>query len=355
MTQIIWKVQKLDLGIASVRIRTLEPAMLLRERGHAIHITASCPDSKEIGSADVVIVNKSYSDADVKLCQDARAMNKRLLVDFCVDLSEESRSSELQSFRKQAQLANRLVTTGPELASRVKMWLGEDVPIETIPDIAEDMTLLDRVASSYPPTTFKQGARIYKPSGLASFARWATRIERPYLKNRRRLVWFGNAGGAGSGAGLETLEEIAGHLEAVNRTVPIQLVVVTRGYNEFRRVTKPFGFPCLYREWSLLGAPGIISECEVCILPNHPTDFARARSSNRCLLALNCGVPVVATSIPSIQPLSDCIVLDDWKEGILKYLTDKEHSLRHVTRGQDFAKTVYGPSAIANAWERLLT
>ncbi len=355
MTNIIWKVQKLDPGIASVRIRTLEPALLLRERGHTIRITANCPDSTDIGSADVVIVNKSYSDDDVKLCHAARAMNKRLLVDFCVDLSEESRSFELQSFRQQAQLANSLVTTGPELASRVKKWIREDVPIETIPDIAENMALLDRVASSYPPTTFKQGTRIYKPSGLASFARWATRIERPYVQNRRRLVWFGNAGSAGSGAGLDALEEIAGHLEAVNRSIPIQLVIVTRGYKEFRRVTKSFGFPCLYREWSLLGAPGIISECEVCILPNHPTDFARARSSNRCLLALNCGVPVVATSIPSIQPLSDCIVLDDWKEGILKYLTDKEFSVRHVTRGQDLAKTVYGPQPIADAWERLLT
>lgn len=354
MTNIFWKVQKVDPGVASVRIRTLAPAHLLRRRGHQITVASSCPHETAIASSDVVIINKSFSDDDLQVCIKARMLHKKVILDICDDLTEERRSAELKSFCEQAKFASVIVTTGSELASRIQSWIVDGPSIVIIPDIAEESGLLERLVSEFPPSRSSKRARLKKPSYTSSFMRRVFGKERALIPDRRRIVWFGNAGQPGSGAGLESLKSVAAHLEEVDKIVPIQLIVVTRGFEAFKQVTQDFAFPCRYREWTLLGAPEIIQSCDVCILPNPPTQFARAKSSNRVLLALNSGVPVVATSIPSIQLFDQCIVMDDWRSGILGYLTDSEKRRRDLSLGQTLAAQHFGPEVIGDQWETLL-
>lgn len=354
MTSILWKVQKVDPGVASVRIRTLAPAHLLRRRGHQITVVSSFPEVLAIASADVVIINKSFSEEDLQICIKAKSLGKKVILDICDDLSEERRSAELKSFCEQAKFASVIVTTGSELESRVRSWIDDGPSIVIVPDIAEESRLLEILVSEFPPSGSSKKARLKRPSFTSSIVRRVLGKEQALIPGRRRIVWFGNAGQSGSGAGLESLKSVAAHLEEVNKSVPIQLIVVTRGLKAFKQATKGFAFPCRYREWTLLGAPETLQSCDVCILPNPPTKFARAKSSNRVLLALNSGVPVVATSIPSIQMFSECIVMDDWYSGILGYLTDAEKRQRDISLGQKLAAQYFGPEVIADKWEALL-
>lgn len=353
MMRVVWKVRRIDPCIASVRIRTLAPALLLRERGYEVQVTSVMPDPSQITAADCVVINKSYSDADQELCMSAKALGKRVIVDACDDLTDDWRKDELQAFQRQCSFADRLITTGPELAHQLQDIGVQRDRISVIPDIAEDCAMLERILAAFPPTT-SRGKRSVRPNGALSLMRWLSGRELRLHPNRKIVVWFGTAGRKGTGVGLESLSLIARALEEVNFEIPLQLVVVTRGYSAFRHNTSQFSFPCIYREWSMLGALDVIAKADVCVIPNPQTKFARAKSPNRCLLALNCGTPVVATSIPSIEEFGDAIVLDDWTGGLFKYLRDGQAGLADVALGRARANSRYGAQTIGDAWNALL-
>ena len=78
---VLWKVPTLDLRRASVRIRTLLPAMELERTGLRVKIIDQFPDAATLRAAKVVIINKSFSPWDGKLAARARLLGKPVITD----------------------------------------------------------------------------------------------------------------------------------------------------------------------------------------------------------------------------------------------------------------------------------
>lgn len=354
MQKIIWKVGKLSIGVASVRIRAMAPAFLLRRRGRRVIVTDRRPSIDEVREADAVVIGKSFSADDVWLCNAAKRVGTPLIIDLCDDLGAARRRDELDCFLAQARQAVRIVTTGDPLREAIARYGVPDEKIEIIPDTAESKSLLQDLVREFEAAHMGQKARIF---GAGPFRRWRDALtgrERPLLPDARLVAWFGNAGRPGDGVGLESLRVAAPALEALHATTPLQLLVITRGYSAFRRATHGFGIPCVYREWSLYGTMELLKQADVVILPNPANDVARVKSANRCMLALSCGVPVVASPIPALAEFADCIALDGWESGLRRYLSDDQRAWLDVAKGRKRIAETYSPERTVERWSALL-
>lgn len=354
MQNVIWKVSKLDMGVASVRIRAMIPACLMRRSGRRVTVTDRRPSMDEVRDADVIVIGKSFTQDDAWLCDAASGAGTPLIVDLCDDLGAARRQKELESFLAQARQAVRVVTTGQELRRAIVRYGVLDEKIEVIPDTAESKPLLQDLAREFECALPRRNARVF---GRSSLQRWGAALigrERPLLPGARLVVWFGNAGRPGDGVGLESLGAAAPALEAMHATIPLQLMVITRGYSAFRRATEGFGFPCVYREWSLFGAMELLKQADVVVLPNPDNDAARVKSANRCVLALTCGAPVVASRMPALEEFADCIVFDDWERGLRRYLCDDQRAWGDVARGRMRIAENYSAGQTGARWGHLI-
>lgn len=176
-----------------------------------------------------------------------------------------------------------------------------------------------------------------------------------------QVIWFGNQGVNNgkygmnySKFGMQSLLLIKKELvDAYNRT-PFKLLVVSKSKRMYEEFIAPFPIPTLYRNWDPYTIFDDINTSSVCIIPNPKDEFSMYKSPNRALLSLSLGVPVVAASIPSFEPLKDCIVTDDWVEGISGYLEDRNKASDDVILGNRLIEDMYSGSAIANSWATLL-
>ena len=353
--RILWKVPCIDLTWPSVRIRTLSPALSLRTRGHEVSVREARPSVEEIGWSQAVVINKSFTADDLWLADRAKAMGKPLVIDICDDIGAVDRPDDLRSFLQQIAGADCVVTTGDELACRIRALGGTTAPVEVIGDGAEDRQSLARLAEAFPPRTVKEWHRVFG-EGLRRrlLARLSGREPRLSTK-RRTVIWFGMPGQKEDGVGLTTLPLVAQALNAVNQTIPLQLLVVTRGHAAFREATQSFSVPCIFRQWALLPACDLIAGSDVAILPNPDSAFARGKSPNRALLALSCGTPVIASALPAFEPLAGAVVLDDWEGGLRRYLGDRDAAERDVVAGQALIQANFDADSICSRWEFLLS
>ena len=121
-----------------------------------------------------------------------------------------------------------------------------------------------------------------------------------------------------------TLAECLDSLARINQTLPLRLRVISNNRDMFNEIFEALPFPAEYRAWDPLFVFDQVGSADVCILPNSRDAFSSTKSANRAVLALSLGVPVVATRIPSMEPLQGCVVLDDWDAGLRRYLGDPD-------------------------------
>jgi hypothetical protein len=205
LRKIIWKVGKLSIGIASVRIRAMTPACLLRRRGHRVIVTDRRPSMADVREADVIVIGKSFTEDDAWLCDAAKRAGTPLIVDLCDDLGAAHQKDELNCFLAQARQAVRIVTTGDPLRRAIVRYGAPNEKIEIIPDTAESKSLLQDLVREFNGAHPGQRTRIF---GAGPFRRWCNALmgrERPLPPGARLVAWFGNAGRPGDGVGLECL------------------------------------------------------------------------------------------------------------------------------------------------------
>jgi glycosyltransferase involved in cell wall biosynthesis len=97
----------------------------------------------------------------------------------------------------------------------------------------------------------------------------------------------------------------------------------------------------------------LLRDANVVLVPNSLDPFSRCKSANRALLALAHGVPVVATRTRALEPLSPCVIFDDWVGGIERYLEDKELAQAHLRVANDIIQREFSGLALAEEWKRL--
>ena len=171
---------------------------------------------------------------------------------------------------------------------------------------------------------------------------------------RKTVVWFGFSGSSHGRVGMITLAECLDSLARINQTLPLRLRVISNNRDMFNEIFEALPFPAEYLAWDPLFVFDQVGSADVCIVPNSRDAFSSTKSANRAVLALSLGVPVVATRIPSMEPLQGCVVLDDWDAGLRRYLGDPDVARADVAKANKVIATIYSPSSVGEAWYRVI-
>lgn len=169
-----------------------------------------------------------------------------------------------------------------------------------------------------------------------------------------RILWFGHHGAPYASFGMLDLLHIREELEAIALEFPVELVVVSNNFEKFLKFIQPIKIPSRYVEWSVEGMAQHVKDSDIVVVPNTRDPFSYCKSSNRTVLALASGVPVVATSTPALMDLRECIQLDDFMAGLRRYLSDRDFAKRQADCGRKLVQELYGQVAIGQAWLSIL-
>lgn len=170
----------------------------------------------------------------------------------------------------------------------------------------------------------------------------------------KTVVWFGNAGSRYGDFGLPNLRIARDGIHRAAEAVPIRLLVISNDEAKFKAVTSDFTVPCVYRPWRRDTAMHEIAQADVCIVPNSKDRFSLAKSANRIVLALSLGVPVVATRVPSAEPLRPFLIFDDWAGGLTTYLLDRGRAMADVSAAQPVIEANYSAASMAEQWSQIM-
>ncbi len=323
-----------------------------------------------------LIFVKSFTDSDLTLARSMHADGVSIVADLCDNVfvpgyAADAPMHPASRFTDICALAFAVVVPTEELARRLRARLPSTTRIEVIPDQVESFTQCKSFANTRETNALLNrrlvghAARSRRPASLAQIARRVAEKVRHWrtatagakrASGRKRLIWFGTHGATRySGFGLQTVEAVVPSLVKVNERVPIELLVISNSRDAFLPLARQLPFPALYRPWGMLSIFDDIAGCDVCLLPNVLDEFSVCKSANRAVLALSLGVPVVATAIPSLEPLKECLILDNWLEGLRIYLVDAARRERDLRRAAEVIERCYSAPAVSARWLQLLS
>ncbi|WLG96488.1 hypothetical protein [Pseudomonas sp. FP198] len=168
--------------------------------------------------------------------------------------------------------------------------------------------------------------------------------------NKLSILWYGNHGAPHARFGMLDLLEIRGALEQAAIEFQAELVVVSNNRSKYEKYIKPMAIPSRYLEWSSAVVEQCLAEARVVVVPNMRDAFSLCKSANRTVHALTRGVPVVATATPALAPLAGSIVVDDFLQGLRRYLSSIPHAKADVAKGLELIEKHFSPEVIGTAW-----
>lgn len=171
---------------------------------------------------------------------------------------------------------------------------------------------------------------------------------------KKTILWFGNHGAVHAAFGMLDILQIREVLEKLAAELPVELLVVSNSKEKFERHIRPMAIATRYSEWSEDAMEGHLRNADVVVIPNSLDPFSICKSANRTVLALAHGTPVVATSTPALEPLRECIVLDDFENGLRRYLADSEYARTHTHKAQKIIDELYGQDSISRQWGEVI-
>jgi hypothetical protein len=304
-------------AVASARLRAYRPAAALRTAGWD---SAVARDRWPV-RADIVVFQKAYEKHHVRSAQRLRRRGTLVVLDLCDNhLFHESAgdpalSGRAARLRTMIDAAHIVTVSTPELATLV-----DHREVHVVDDALE-------------PT---RPIRLPAP-GIAA-----------------RLVWFGNAGSEREGYGLRDLATIVPVLESLARDIPFHLTVVSNSREAYERHVGAARFSVGYRPWTVDGREEALTSADVALIPATLNDFTRCKTSNRVVTALQSGLAVVASRVPSYQEFGGCIRFDDWAANIATYLLDGQRRAADVIAGQQYIAERFPPEHLERQWTAAL-
>ena len=360
MRTVCWRLPAWDPDTASVRYRAAIPALHLIQHGVAARFSAAGYGVLEPAPPDAVVFVKAFADRDVGLAEEATRTGVPVVLDVCDNVFATgygARSAE--NLRRMAETASAVVTTGSALAEVLRRELDADLPLHVVPDPLETPEDVQRATRSLWGHRLGEALRERRrdvPRTLAAAGQQGLvpalrrSVRRKKDDGRRQVLWFGNSGSVQPRFGIVNLVDIAGELEAAAREVPFRLLVVTDDREAYRRQIEPLALETAFEPWDRLTIFRQVRASDVVIVPNSRDEFSICKSANRPALALAQGVPVVATRIPSLDPLDGGVLFDDFRDGLTCYLTDRETAEPHVRRGAEVVEREFAPATVAGKW-----
>lgn len=313
---------------ASSRLRAYLPCRYLNSLGQPCEIF----DPKHPERYGVAVFQKRYDEANRQLALDLRRRGIRTIFDLC----DNHYHYELDRPREQTERAHLL-----------------DQMIESVDLITVSTPTLGRIVEERTgrvPLVIDDAVEWPRWRGLLSLWR---RLSRLRSSPAIRLVWFGAAGMAAPPFGLVDLGRILPLLEELGEELPVHLEVISNSEALFRRYLGQTRLPLSYSGWSQRRFPFQLLRNDIVVVPVNPNPLTLCKTSNRPVLALVLGLPVVADAIPSYEELSGFVMLSRWHEGLRSYASRPALRRSHVHSGRAFVKERFAPGLIARQWAQV--
>jgi hypothetical protein len=343
--RVLWAPFAAQSRVASVRLRCLYPAAWLRARGHDVSVVSSVAD---VAGADIVIFSKRYDAAAIEAARRLRSRGAPVLLDICDNhfYAAQDRAEfreRRDNLLRMIECASGIVAASEELArvignhspgAQVAAVIGD--PIEDLRELRRSAPLRDRLA-------------------WLQWSRYRSRAMQLRQAGAVGLVWFGNHGVAYSEqGGMGDLVRLRALLERHAQQQPIYLSVISNSAARFAQLVDGWGVETLYVDWRARYFGAALALNDVALIPVEKNPFTLCKTANRLALALSQGLAVIADSIPAYEPYRDVSVLDDWEEGLQRYLADPARRREDARRGRDRVAADMNMDRIGAAWQATL-
>ncbi|GGB41485.1 hypothetical protein GCM10011316_11790 [Roseibium aquae] len=371
--RVLWIVSSLSMKVASVRLRTLLPALSLAKAGHELLVCEGLPQDDQIARADIVVINKCFGDAYATFARTCAGRGIPVLYDLCDNVFApdygDGSGKAAQSVREILVHCTALITTGPLLADAIVRHTGFDGSVHCIPDSEEPRFAIDELLRAWeqgqgvlaegrltlrPAQPFEMERQIFPEHRARTLFNAVFRKDGWLRRDRRTVLWFGTPGRMDSKTGLYALRLMKDALAAVNAEIPLQLLVVSSSRKLFRHHTQDYPVPCVFRPWSLLSMYGHFQSADVTMIPNPQDAFSIVKSANRTIFSLSEGTPVIADPVPALSDFEDCTHQGDWAEGLRAYLGQPGLAKQHIERARKVIANRYSLASICEDWRRAL-
>lgn len=345
-----WLIKSVEVDSASIRYRCFHFARALAPNFESLYFTSTSDLQRHIPDLDAVIIIKRLDQKMPDIVAKARLYNVPVFMDFCDDMLapgyvKNEFGVNLLRFLGLAPFLAGVTVPSAEMAERIQGYALDHgvtgLKVHNVPDIAETW---DVYRDTY---EFVHGwslpARLPPPSPRASVT-------------RKRVVWFGNYGASHSNFGIYTLKPLLKALRAVNRDIPLELVVVSNSEPVFRALVHDCGFPTQYVPWS---APAVYSElaaADAALLTTGDDDFCQIKSSTRVLQAFAAKIPVIGSKGSAVAEFDEAITTGKMRDALRLCLGPSRRRLM-PPRLEEAQRVLarYTPERIGKLWAGLLT
>ncbi|EJT02614.1 hypothetical protein [Rhizobium sp. CCGE 510] len=410
--RVAWVSTQLSYSVASTRYRCYYPALALLELEiESVFYGSSKEAIPHLKELDAIVFVKHLDSESLRLAGLAKDQGVKVFVDLC-DNVVVANYPMVPDFHPALRLAgigafaDAIVVPSPALAETLKPLLRPGVrfvvivdQVETRGSFAAAKLLQEELApSGEGPFTITQRASrfifhmahdpanamvilkrkislAYRLIGM----RLATLGRRPasheVLSSRsvasgrlapaglnipqvppKSVLWFGNYGAPHSDFGMLALMLAGPALEAVCNDIPLELTVISNNEVLFDSAIAQIGVPTRYVDWSTDAVFEELKRADVCLLPFGIDAFSATKSANRAVLALEQGVPVVATRLSSMEPLEGAVAFDDWEAGLRRFLGPLGATERSaaIAAARPILAETYSSKVIGKAWAALI-
>lgn len=309
---------QLTSSLASVRLRCIEPLKGLQQLGEKLNVRLCVLgpglqlDPAFLATCDAAIIGKTMADL-TPLLDVLERQRVPVVVDICDDPYEKAHLKA--AYQKLIGRADLICAASGYLADKVRAESGKDVLV--IDDVVE-YDAQDPLAAP-------------RPDG------------------RLHLCWFGQA--SNLQALLDQLPALAGlGFAAVQLEIATNLSPAL--VDELKRAAGMHsGLKLVLHAWSREIVPQIVARSDIVLIPVASQEWAKAKTANRLMTALQLGRPCVAGVIPSYQEFADYVCLDnDMAAGIRTILAQWDAQPGKIRLGQAYIREKYSATGIARQW-----
>lgn len=167
------------------------------------------------------------------------------------------------------------------------------------------------------------------------------------------FIWFGSVGDWGY-SGMSDLLNMKMELERAYSEKPFELLIVSNSEDDFKKLTREISVPMRYVEWAPDIVDGLIAKAQATLVPSSDNDFAHSKSSNRSLMALALGCPVVATPTPAVLEIKDAVIVEEHHQNMIKLLESPALRDQLISNFETKYRQQYSAENLARKWAQLV-
>lgn len=345
-----WYVMDPNPRKAGLRYRCLYPMKHLASEGYDVsfYVAEQAFDVVVFDAWDLFSANHSSLQKLLATWETLRRNGVRLVLDNCdnqfVGEHDPVWRDGCKYLRELAEQADAVVVCSEYLASVMQRQCKLIRPAIVIGDPVETRI-------HYPDDSIFRS--LFSIGRKASWARYFR--HRLWINSRRTpLVWFGFHGVGIAKSGMASLQAIRHHLESVNRVFPLSLTVLSNNKDKFDQLFSDWSFPVAYLEWDRITFMAAMRLHKICLLPSEVNNYTAAKSANRVVTAISCGLNVICDEIPSYQDFSSAVRFGDWQKNLEFYINNPSAGPQHIASGGDIIYRNFSLPVIGEKWRSVL-